>query len=263
MTYTSHDVLIAFLVTLAAALFTVLGSLSIIRASRDNARLLAFGLAFAGGAMVYISFVEILQKSISAFEEIYGTKHGYAFATIAFFTGVGLLAMLDHFVPNPHVDTGKQPAGKPEKVARVGLMATLAITAHNFPEGAATFFATLESPVIGAPLAGAIAIHNIPEGISIAIPVYYATGSRMKAFWAVLASAMAEPAGALLAFAVLAPFLSAAVFGAVFGVIAGVMVFLALDELLPAAKRYAVGHETVYGMISGMAVLALSLVLFK
>ena len=43
----------------------------------------------------------------------------------------------------------------------------------------------------------------------------------------------------------------------------GVMVFLAIDELLPAAKRYAKGHETVYGLVSGMGVLALSLVLFK
>ncbi len=57
--------------------------------------------------------------------------------------------------------------------------------------------------------------------------------------------------------------MSDALFGAVFGVIAGVMVFLALDELLPAAKRYARGHETVYGLVSGMGVLAISLVLFN
>ena len=50
---------------------------------------------------------------------------------------------------------------------------------------------------------------------------------------------------------------------AVFAVIAGAMVFLALDELLPAARTYSKGHETVYGMLVGMAVIALSLVLFK
>lgn len=68
--------------------------------------------------------------------------------------------------------------------------------------------------------------------------------------------------GAVLGYTMLKPFLSPFVFGAVFGVIAGVMVFLALDELLPAAKRYSDGHETVYGLTSGMAVIALSLVLF-
>jgi ZIP family zinc transporter len=49
----------------------------------------------------------------------------------------------------------------------------------------------------------------------------------------------------------------------VFGAIAGAMVFLALDELLPTAKRYAQGHETVYGMVIGMAAIAVSLMLFK
>jgi ZIP family zinc transporter len=62
------------------------------------------------------------------------------------------------------------------------LLAAAAITAHNGPEGLATVFATLDNPVIGAPLAVAIAIHNSPESISIAIPGYDATGSKAKAF---------------------------------------------------------------------------------
>jgi zinc transporter, ZIP family len=53
------------------------------------------------------------------------------------------------------------------------------------------------------------------------------------------------------------------VFGIVFGMIAGIMVFLALDELMPEAKRYSKGHEAAYGMVIGMAAMATSLVLFK
>jgi ZIP family zinc transporter len=152
---------------------------------------------------------------------------------------------------------------KRAQLNRMGLLTALAITAHNFPEGLATFFATYDNPVVGMPLALAIAVHNIPEGVSIAIPIYVATGNRMQALVACGLSALAEPAGALLGYLVLAPFLSAWIYGAVFGVIAGVMVFLALDELLPAAKRYAEGHQTVYGMIAGMVVMAISLILFK
>lgn len=263
ITYTPQAVMIAFGACFAAALATILGSLSIVKADRSDARALAFGLAFAAGAMVYISFVEIFQKSITSFQEVFDDKDAYRIATLCFFAGMGLILFLDHFVPNPHPDPVTTPQGSTDKVARVGLMATLAITAHNFPEGAATFFATLDDPMVGAPLAAAIAVHNIPEGISIAIPVYYATGSRMKALIAVSLSAMAEPVGALIAYGALAPFLSPSVFGGVFGFIAGAMVFLALDELLPAAKRYAKGHETVYGMVIGMAVIALSLVLFR
>lgn len=265
----SNHVLLALAVCSAAALATMLGALAVIYpVNRDNARLLSFGLAFAGGAMVYVSLIEIFNKSHLAFVEIFADKQAYGYATLFFFIGIGLLVCLDRFIPNPHNNlTEDEIADKKQEnskhVGRIGLMAALAITAHNFPEGLATFFATLDNPVIGAPLAAAIAIHNIPEGVSIAIPVYYATGHRGKAFLACFLSALAEPVGAVIGYLVLAPYLSPYVYGAVFGVIAGAMVFLALDELLPAAKRYSKGHEPVYGLVLGMAALALSLVLFR
>jgi ZIP family zinc transporter len=253
-------VLIAFAVCVAAAASTVLGSVLVLRAHHANPRLLAFGLAFAGGAMVYVSLVEILSKSHGAFLELYSDKTAYAYATLWFFVGIGFLALVDRLIPNPH--GGMEGDGR-ANVGRIGLLAAVAITVHNFPEGLATFFATLENPTVGLPLAAAIAIHNIPEGVSIAIPVYYATGSRAKAVGATALSALAEPAGAIIGYLILAPFLSPFVFGAVFGAIAGSMVFLALDELMPEAKRYSEGHETAYGMVSGMMALALSLVLFR
>jgi zinc transporter, ZIP family len=261
----STPVLIAFGVTLLAAMATVIGALVVVNANRANPRLLAFGLAFAAGAMVYVSLVEIFTKALTQFTEAYGAKTGYGFATFAFFCGIGLLALIDRLIPNPHPALEAKGGHTDHEAAlkRTGMMAALAITAHNFPEGLATFFATLDNPVVGAPLAVAIAVHNIPEGVSIAIPVYYATGSKKKAVLAAFLSALAEPVGAALGYAALAPFLSPVVFGWVFGMIAGVMVFLALDELLPSAKRYSSGHETAYGMVLGMALIALSLVLFK
>lgn len=256
----SPAVLLAFAVCTGAALATVIGSALILKADRTNPRLLAFGLAFAAGAMVYVSLVEILVKSQASFAKVYTEKGAYTAATIAFFCGVALLVLIDRLIPNPHEGVDPSPN---KGIGRVGMMAAVAITVHNLPEGLATFFATLDSPTVGLPLAAAIAIHNIPEGVSIAVPVYYATGSRTKAVLVTAASAVAEPVGALIGYLALAPFLSPFVFGAVFGCIAGVMVFLALDELMPAAKRYAQGHETTYGMVIGMAAIAASLVLFK
>jgi zinc transporter, ZIP family len=257
------EVLTALIVSAGAAFATVLGALSIVWSDKPHPRLLSFGLAFAGGAMVYVSLAEIFVKSQNAFTEVFDARLGYTYATLAFFTGIIFLMTLDRLVPNPHMALAAKGEDERKQISRMALMAALAITAHNFPEGLATFFATLDNPVVGAPLAFAIAVHNIPEGISIAIPVYYATGSKGKAVIATCFSALAEPMGALLGYFVLAPYLSPAVYGAVFGVIAGVMVFLALDELLPTAKRYGKGHETVYGIVLGMAVMALSLVLFK
>ena len=259
----SPPVLTALGICVAAAAATMLGGFSIIKARESNPRMLAFGLAFAGGAMVYISLVEIFWKSYQSFGEILPEKEAYTSATLAFFGGVVLLMLIDRLVPNPHNKLTAPHDESKSHLKRVGLLAALAITVHNFPEGMATFFATLEDPVVGASLAFAIAIHNIPEGVSIAIPVYYATGDRKLTLLACLLSAVAEPVGALVGYLVLAPFLTPFVFGSVFGVIAGAMVFLSLDELLPTAKRYSSGHDAVYGMVIGMGSIALSLILFK
>lgn len=259
----SSPVLTAFGVTLAAGLATVLGALFVARADPSNPRLLSVALAFSGGAMVYVSLVEIFGKSVSFLSEAHGDRTGYAFATLALFGGIALLVLLDRLVPNPHAGLDARDDAGRAALARVGLVAALAITAHNLPEGLATFFATLDDPVVGASLGVAIALHNIPEGVSVAVPVFYATGSRRRAVQAAFLSGLAEPAGALLGYLVLAPFLSPTLLGVLFGAIAGVMVFLALDELLPTAKRYAAGHETAYGMVGGMGVLALSLVLLR
>jgi len=257
-------VMMGFAICTAAAMFTTLGGFAIFRATKDNARLLSVGLAFAGGAMVYVSFVEIFWKSLLAFSEVLPDKQAYSYASLAFFAGVVMIALIDRFIPNPHNDLVK-PGDTMDKakLRRLGLMAAIAITAHNFPEGMATFFATMEDPMVGSSLAFAIAVHNIPEGVSIAIPVYYATQSKRLAFAACFLSGLAEPVGALIGYLVLSQFLTPFVFGSVFGVIAGAMVFLSLDELLPMAKRYATGHDAVYGMVSGMAVMAVSLILFR
>ncbi|HBN53234.1 zinc transporter ZupT [Stenotrophomonas sp. MYb238] len=258
---------IAFALTLAAGLATAIGSVMVLFSRRPDPRLLAFGLAFAGGAMVYVSLSEILNKSVAAFALAHGDRLGFTYGTLSFLAGMLLIVAIDHLIPNPHESLDKQDplfrADNRGYIRRVGLLTAVAITAHNFPEGLATFFATLESPSVGMPLAFAIAIHNIPEGIAIAVPVYFATNNKFYAFTASLLSGLAEPVGAALGYLALAGSLSHTTFGIVFGMIAGVMVFLALDELLPAAKRYAKGHETVYGLVTGMATLAISLVLFK
>jgi ZIP family zinc transporter len=142
------------------------------------------------------------------------------------------------------------------------LFTALAIGIHNFPEGLATFTAALTDPGIGIAIAVAIAIHNIPEGIAVSIPIYYATGNRKKAFLLSFLSGLAEPVGALVGYLILMPFLSPVVFGVLFAAVAGIMVFISLDELLPSAREYGEHHLSIYGLIAGMLVMAISLLMF-
>jgi ZIP family zinc transporter len=122
----------------------------------------------------------------------------------------------------------------------------------------------LANPSVGVALAVAIAIHNIPEGLCIAIPVYYASGSRWKGFWMAFWSGVTELVGAALGYFVLKDYLGPPAYGATFGLVAGMMVGIVLKELLPTSYRYDPHDEvTTTSLFVGMFVMALSLVMFR
>ena len=152
-----------------------------------------------------------------------------------------------------------------EKLKNMGLMTGLAIALHNFPEGLATFMAALADAKLGLALAVAVAVHNIPEGICVAMPVYYATGSKWHGFWWSFVSGISELVGGLFGYLILyGNAMSDVAYGSLFGIVAGMMVYISLKELLPTALKYD-SHDTVVTtcMFIGMAIMALSLILFQ
>jgi len=267
-----HDVLFAFLLTLLAGLATGVGSLMSLFSKKFNPRFLAGSLGFSAGVMIYVSFVEIFQKGKDSISSVYGNQIGQLYTVIAFFTGVAVIALIDKLIPsyeNPHEishlkqnGNNKMPHDE-KKLLRMGLFSALAIGIHNFPEGLATFIGALNEPAMGISIAAAIAIHNIPEGIAVSVPIYYATKSRGKAFWYSLLSGISEPIGALIGYVILKNYFSDLTFGLVFAMVAGIMVYISLDELLPTAEEYGEHHVAIGGLIGGMAVMALSLILFS
>ncbi|MFA5480079.1 MAG: zinc transporter ZupT [Candidatus Muiribacteriota bacterium] len=263
------NILFAFLLTLFAGLSTGIGSAIAFFAKRTNTKFLCFSLGFSAGVMIYVSFTEIFAEANTSLSEIYGSKVGLFYTTLGFFGGIFLIALIDKFVPsyeNPHEmhnveEISKEKLNKHGHLYRMGIFTALAIAIHNFPEGIATFMAALKNPALGIPIAIAIAIHNIPEGIAVSVPIYYATGSRKKAFYYSFLSGLAEPLGALAGYFILMNFVSESIFGFVFAGVAGIMVFISLDELLPSAEKYGEHHISIYGLILGMLVMASSLVL--
>jgi len=156
------------------------------------------------------------------------------------------------------------------KLMRMGLFTALAIAIHNFPEGLATFLAALQDPSLGIAIAIAIALHNIPEGISVSVPIFYATGNRKKAFIYSVLSGLAEPVGAGIAYIIIRLVVGGSegvvppqLMGILFGGVAGIMVYISLDELLPTSRAYGKGHDSLFGLVGGMAVMALSLLLMQ
>merc|ERR1740123_2608538 len=275
----------------------------------DNAGLafglvVAAGLGFSGGVMLYVSFVEIFVKSQGAFAEaIEKESNAYMAATACLFAGMLLLrlmALLVHGIQggDHHCDPGdrtvrssptanstvptpeelsaaaEQPAGAPEEPAKkdvklesMGLKTALAIAIHNFPEGLATFVATLADAKVGATLAIAIAVHNVPEGLCVALPIFYSSGNRHKAFFWALLSGLSEPVGALIGYLIIKATgddMNQVVYGVLFGLVAGMMIMIVILELTPTALRYDPQDKVVTNSaVVGMVVMALSLVLMS
>lgn len=263
-----QNMLFPLLLTLFAGLATGIGSLIAFFAKTTNKRFLSFSLGLSAGVMIYVSFVEMFSQAEETLTNEFGLKQGMLATVVCFFAGILLIAIIDKLVPsfeNPHevrsVESMDNPPPSKTRLMRMGIMTALAIGIHNFPEGIATFTAAVENPTLGIAIAVAIAIHNIPEGIAVSVPIYHATGDRKKAFRLSLLSGLAEPLGALLAYWVLMPFMSPVLMGCIFAAVAGIMVFISIDELLPAAREYGEHHISIYGLVAGMAVMAISLVL--
>lgn len=264
----TENLLFAFGLTLMAGLATGIGSLLAFFTTTTNTKFLSFTLGFSAGVMIYVSMVEIFFKAQESLIGAMGEASGNWLTVAGFFGGILLIALIDHLIPkqgNPHElkkveDMNKTP--KDPDLLKMGTFTAIAIAIHNFPEGIATFTSALQDPALGIAIAVAIAIHNIPEGIAVSVPIYYATGSRKKAFKLSFLSGLSEPLGALVAFLILMPYLNDVMFGVIFAGVAGIMVFISLDELLPAAKKYDETHLPIYGVISGMAIMALSILLF-
>ncbi|GMI61506.1 hypothetical protein ScalyP_jg9048 [Parmales sp. scaly parma] len=323
MSSSDDNVLLAFMLVVGAGLSTGLGA-AIVFSPRliklANKRFLASSLGFSCGVMLYVSFVEILQKSVLAFSDVPGlsgdqnTHHIHMHKGCCPVDASGEIdtwqALADKEIKtlekrrarsnsadhndsddgNSNSNSNGAIIRKPEtqltldielgeddslddgesaedrnqkKLVRMGLNTALAIGIHNFPEGLATFVAALDDPSVGISLAVAIAIHNIPEGLCVAIPIYYATGSKKKAFWWAMLSGATEPIGALIGWGILQGSVGETAYGVLFGFVAGMMVMICLHELIPTAHRYDPEDRVVTNSaVCGMAVMAISLCLF-
>ena len=274
--YSLENVLFAFGLTLIAGLATGIGGLLALFAKRTNTKFLAISLGFSAGVMLYVSFLEIFPQANRALVNELGDL-GPWITVAAFLGGMIFMGIVDKVIPknhNPHelnsVNELDDMQLSSEEVKskninpsllRVGLFTALTIAIHNFPEGIATFLSALSEPTLAIGVTVAIALHNIPEGISVYVPLYYASGNKKKSFTYSLFSGLAEPLGAMVGFLILRPFLSDTLFGILFAAVAGIMVYISLDELLPSAREYGETHLSIYGLISGMSVMALSLLL--
>jgi len=276
-----NGILTALIMTLIAGAATGIGGALVLFKKKISSNFLAAALGLSAGVMIFKSLAELFPQAQAEIAATGSIKYGEAFTLLAFFTGMGIIMLIDFLIPeyeNPHEASGLsleshtpavgllEQTGNEKALQRLGILSALAIAIHNFPEGIATFVGALNDPQMGTGITFAIAIHNIPEGIAVAIPIYYATRSKGKALLLATLSGFSEVIGALLCWAFTAIFGieltgGGPVFPLILSAVAGIMIYISLDELLPTAEKYGKHHIAIAGVISGMAIMGISLLI--
>lgn len=264
----TNAVLNAFLLSLLAGLGTGLGGLiAVIR--RPGKRSFGCLMGITAGVMITLSFLELVNEAWKL--------QGYLTATIGFASGAIFMLVIDVLIPHVRfgeVETaqyekpveqdmergrfiGRHRHGRlrqthevvDQKLLKAGILIALGITIHNIPEGIAVGAGYMHLPEFGLFIAMAILLHNIPEGIATALPLREGGMCQWDAFRVAFFSGLAEPVGALAAALFLKSF-NFLIPGAL-AFAGGVMVFITLDELIPAAREHGHQHYTAIGIILG------------
>ena len=250
--------LYAMAATTLAGLATALGgALGAIR--RPGRQGMAFAMGFGAGVMLAVSLMDMLPGALGRYLAAFSPLRAGAMAASLVLLGLAAGWLLERTLPEEAAFFG----GEEGRVLRSALVTALALVGHNLPEGAMTLFASLDDPAVGLRLAVAIGLHNLPEGLAVALPVLYATKSRGRAFLAALASGLAEPAGALLAFGTLGGRVTASLVTGMAALVCGVMCWVSVAELLPTGLSLGRKEVTAAGFGAGLLAMTLGIALLS
>lgn len=244
------------LFTTLAGLSTALGGV-VAALFRPTPRLLAVCSGFAGGVMLTISLADLAPSAVDFYRGYFSALGSGLAVAALMLAGMLVAALLARALPDEAELAVALGAAGPDRAAalRTAVVTWTALLLHNLPEGVLTLFAGVADPSLGLRTAVAIALHNIPEGLAVAAPFAYATRSRGKGVVAALASGLAEPAGALLAYGFLRAWLTPGLLTGTVALVAGIMLWVAADQLLPVACAPGSGRAGCAGVAAGCLVM--------
>lgn len=246
-----NEIIWPFILASIAGFSTLIGCLSIFLPIKKHEEFITFCISLSLSVMLMISLFDLIPTSLKNMQL---SSFADTFLTFIIFFGIGMLMV---YLFNYIIEKGK---GSNSSLYKLGILNFLALILHNLPEGILTFMSTYQDFELGLSLCFAITLHNIPEGVSIAVPIYYSTGSRWRAIKSTLLSGLAEPIGALLAFLILKNYVTEQMISVFLILIAGIMITLSINKMLPEALEYKKTKPMYFGLIIGIVVVIFSLI---
>lgn len=220
--------LIVLLLALTSGMTTIIGTLLGLWIKKSS-QVMAAGVGFAAGIMIMISLGELLPEAYA--------EAGLVRSAIFFGAGVGVLAFLNRILPHLHAfEVQCTGDASQQKLLKTAYLCAAGLILHDFPEGFAMANSYLVSPHLGLFLTIAIAVHNIPEEFSLAVPIIASGRNKRLLYKAAFISGLAEPVGAVVG--LMAASVVPQLTPVFLAFAAGAMMFISFHELIPLAYRY-------------------------
>jgi len=211
---------------------------------RPNDTFVCNMLSFSAGIMLSVSFLEIIPESIRI-SNVWICLLGIILGSI-------LMYSVDKIIPHIHPEVCSQEQGR--NLKKTAFYLILGMFLHHFPEGMSMAVGNISNFQFSLTIALAIAIHDIPEGITTASTYYFCTGKRLKSFLISFATAVPTLIGFLFA-SVLYQSIPKSIIGLITSATAGLMIYICGDELIPSSAFNSNSHSTIFSLIAGVVVV--------
>lgn len=254
-----RELVFALIGTGATFLATALGAAMIFFFRKDmSAAMQRIFLGFAAGVMTAASVFSLLLPAIEQLEA--EGKNVLLPVGGGFALGAVFLLVLDKLLPHTHLGSN-EPEGLPSHFKK-STMLVLAVTLHNIPEGMAVALAFASAAMdaegglaAAIALAAGMALQNFPEGAAVSLPLRSGGMSRKKAFLFGSLSGVVEPVAGVLA--VLVAGTVAGLMPWVLPFAAGAMIYVVVEELIPEAHLGEHSHIGTASVLCGFFVMML------
>lgn len=248
---TTTQIMYALLGTGFTFLATALGAAMVFFFKKDiNPNLQKAFLGFAAGIMIAASVWSLLIPAINIAKE--AGQNALLHASVGFILGGLFLLLLDKLIPHLHAKTN-ETEGLPSNFKRTTML-VLAVTLHNIPEGISVAIAFSAGAItnnfsVALALALGMALQNFPEGMAISLPLKKEGFSNKKAFLYGALSGIVEPIAGIIAVFLISQITYLMPITLSFA--AGAMIYVVVEELIPEASLDEHSHVGTFAVMSG------------
>jgi len=220
---------------------TTIGGIVGINLKNTSNKFLSFILALASGLMTSIVCFDLIPESLEI--------SSVPITLFGIILGIILMITCDEIVQKKFNHNTKK-AENSNSLLKTGIVVSIGLALHNFPEGLAIGSGFEVSFKLGLSLAIAILLHDIPEGVSMAVPMKYGGMKNSKILIYVIMSGITTGIGAF--FGAIIGGISQTVISMCLAFAAGAMIYIVSGELIPESNKLYQGRMTSLGNILGI-----------